>query len=241
MIRLYPKTFYERFGESMQQTFTDLLRERRDAKGRILTFAFWMFVETFAGILRENMRSITVQHRNIIRIALVTACLLLVPLVAMQFTDDVVWTVFDFVVAGALLFCTGLAYELVARRSSRIAYRGAVAVALGTALFLTWANLAVGIIGSENEPANLMYFGVLAVGIVGAFAARFRPPGMARALLATAGAQALIAAIALIAGMHEYPGSSVAEILLVNGFFAGLFVVSALLFQRANITNATWN
>ena len=179
------------------------------------------------------------QHRNIIRIALVTAFILLLPLVAMQFIDDVVWNAFDFAVAGALLFGTGLAYELVAGKSSRIAYRGAVGVALAAALFLTWANLAVGIIGSENEPANLMYFGVLAVGIIGAFIARFRPPGMARALLATAVAQALVAAIALLAGMDGYPGSSVAEILFVNGFFAGLFVVSALLFQRASITNAT--
>ncbi len=223
----------------MEQTFTDLLRERRDTTKNLLPFAFSLFVETSAGIIGENARTIGMQHRNIIRIALVTACILLLPLVAMQFTDDVDWTVFDFVVAGALLFGTGLAYELVARKSNRRAYRGGVFVALASALFLTWANLAVGIIGSENEPANLMYFGVLAVGIIGALAARFRPSGMARALLAMAGAQALIAVIALLAGMDEYPGSSVAEILLINGLFAGMFVVSALLFQRASLTNAT--
>jgi hypothetical protein len=46
-------------------------------------------------------------------------------------------------------------------------------------------NLAVGIIGSEDNPANLMYGGVLAVGIIGAIIARFEPHGMARALVAT--------------------------------------------------------
>lgn len=239
LLRLYPKRFHEQFGEGMEQTFTDILRERRDAQKRVLPFALWLFVETSTGIVRENTRSTAMQHRNIIRVALVTMCILLMPLVAMQFTDEVVWDAVDFAVAGALLFITGLAYELVARRSSKIVYRAAVAVALATALFLTWANLAVGIIGSENEPANLMYFGVLVVGIIGALAARFRPPGMARALLAMAGTQALIAAIALLAGMDEYPGSSVAEILLVNGLFAGMFVVSALLFQHASLTDAT--
>ena len=54
---------------------------------------------------------------------------------------------------------------------------------------LVWINLAVGIIGSEDNPANLMYGGVLAVGVAGAVAARFRPGGMARALAATALAQ----------------------------------------------------
>lgn len=178
------------------------------------------------------------QYRHIIRVAMITAFVLLLPLVAMQLSDEVNWTPFDFVIAGILLFSTGLAYELVARRSSRAAYRIAVGVALATALLLVWANLAVGLIGSENEPANLMYFGVLAVGLIGAFMARFRPPGMVRALLATAAAQALVAVIALIAGMDAYPGSSVAEILLVNGLFAGLFVLSALLFRRAGVTNA---
>ena len=78
-----------------------------------------------------------------------------------------------------------------------------------------------------------MYVGVLAVGTLGAITARFRPQGMARALLATALVQALVAGIALIAGEHQAPGSSVSEILALNGFFAGLFIGSALLFRRA--------
>ena len=64
-----------------------------------------------------------------------------------------------------------------------------------------------------------MYVGVLAVGVVGAVIARFRPNGMARALLATALAQALVAVIALIAGKHQLPLSSVSEILGLNGLF----------------------
>ena len=78
-----------------------------------------------------------------------------------------------------------------------------------------------------------MYAGVLAVGIIGAVLARFRPQGMARALVAMAIAQALVAVIALILGKHHASVSSALEILALNGFFAALFVASAWLFRQA--------
>jgi hypothetical protein len=79
-----------------------------------------------------------------------------------------------------------------------------------------------------------MYFGVLAVGIIGAIVARFRVPGMARALLATALAQALVAVIALIIGLGSpWSPPGVLGTLILNGFFAALFVGSALLFRYA--------
>jgi cell division protein FtsW (lipid II flippase) len=63
--------------------------------------------------------------KHVIRPALVTALLLLVPLAAMQFTDEVDWNWFDFAVMGALIFATCLAYELAARKSGAFAYRAA--------------------------------------------------------------------------------------------------------------------
>ncbi len=189
--------------------------------------------ETSAGIIRENITFIMMQNRNIIRIVLAAALILLLPLLAMQITDEVVWDLTDFAVAFVLLVGTGLMYELAVRKSGNIAYRAAIGVALAAALLLVWINLAVGIIGSENNPANLMYIGVFAVGIIGALIARFQPHGMARALFATALAQALVAVIAVIAGEHQNPVSSVSEILKVNGFFVALWVGSALLFRRA--------
>ncbi len=115
---------------------------------------------------------------------------------------------------------------------SSSAYRSAVGIALATACILVWLSLGVGIIGKDGDPANLMYFGVLAVGIVGALIARFRPHGMARALFAMALAQALVAAIALIARLG-LPWSGPAEIVLLNGFFVTMFAGSAWLFRRA--------
>jgi hypothetical protein len=166
-------------------------------------------------------------------IVLVPAFILLLPLVAMQITDEVVWGLADFVIAGVFLVGAGLTYASVARRAGNVAYRAAAGIAIATALILLFLMGAVGVIGEDGDPADLMYLGVLAVGIVGAIVARFQPEGMARALLATALAQALVAVIALIAGKHQAPMSSVWEILGLNAFFVALFVGSALLFRHA--------
>ncbi|MDH3457911.1 MAG: hypothetical protein OER90_13815 [Gemmatimonadota bacterium] len=160
------------------------------------------------------------------------ALILLLPLVAMQFTDEVNWDVADFALFGALLIGVGVSYELAVRTTGDNAYRAAVGVALAAAFILVWVNGAVGIVGSEDNPANLMYGGVLAVGIIGAIIARFKPHGMARALFATALAQALVAVIALIAGLGS-SWSGPLEIVVLNGFFVALFVGSGLLFQKA--------
>ena len=177
------------------------------------------------------------KNKKIIRIALVTAFILMVPLVAMQFTTGVNWSVFDFIVMGVLLFSTGLAYELIASKGSNTVYRVAAGVAIGTAFLLIWVNLAVGFIGSGANPANLMYAGVPVIGIVGAVVAQFRPRGMARALFATALAQVLVPVIALIIEKSQVASGEVSlefvKALGLTGFFAALWVASALLFRHS--------
>jgi hypothetical protein len=177
------------------------------------------------------------RSKAIVRTALVTGFILLLPLLAMLFTAEVNWSGFDFVVAGVLLFGSGLAYELLAGKAANTAYRAAVGVAVAAALLLVWIDLAVGIIGSENNPANAMYFAVPLVGIIGAAIARLRPRGMAWALFVTAIAQALVPAIALLSGksqwraMQEPPG--VLGVLALNAIFVMLFIASALLFRHS--------
>jgi hypothetical protein len=239
LLRLYPRPYYERFGEEMEQTFNDLLRDRAEEEKGLFGGALWMFVETSAGIMRENITFIIMQ--NIIKRlsvwAAVVALILTVPLVAMQFTDEVVWTLFDFIFAGTLLFGSALAYELVATKGGTIAYRAAVGVALAAALLLIWINGAVGIIGSENNPANLLYGGVLAIGLIGAIVALLEPRGMARTLFAMALAQALVPVIALIIWTPQVTsgeGPGIVGVFVLNSFFVMLFVGSALLFRRAS-------
>jgi hypothetical protein len=181
----------------------------------------------------DAMKTDNPAYRSTIGIVLAAAFILLLPLLAMQITDEVVWDLADFAVAGVLLVGTGLMYALAARKAGNIAYRAAVGVAIATAFILVWLVGAVGVIGEDGDRADLMYFGVLAVGIIGAIIARFQPEGMARALLAMALVQALVAVIALIAGKHQAPISSVWEILGLNGFFVALFIGSAWLFRHA--------
>lgn len=119
------------------------------------------------------------------------------------------------------------------RRTADTAYRAAVGVALAAVFILIWLTGAVGIIGSEDNGANVMYAGVLAVGIIGALIARFQPRGMTRALFATALAQALAGVIALAAGLGSEGANWPWDILGLTGFFVALFVGSALLFREA--------
>ena len=152
-----------------------------------------------------------------------TAALILpLPLLAMRLTGEVAWDLADFAIFGAMLFVACGTYELAARVSGNNAYRAAVGVALAAAFILVWMNLAVGIIGNEENPANLMYGGVLAVGLIGAIIARFLPHGMARTLVGMALGQALVAAIA--------GGDSTWSL---TGFFVALWLTSARLFREA--------
>jgi hypothetical protein len=162
-----------------------------------------------------------------------TAAFLLLPLVAMRFTDEVNWDETDFLVVGAMLAAACGTYELAARMTGDSAYRAAVGVAVAAAFILVWINLAVGIIGSEDNPANLMHGGVLAVAVIGAVIARFQPAGMARALSATALAQALVGVIALAAGFGSTAPSFPEAIVSLTGFFAALWLLSAWLFRKA--------
>lgn len=87
-------------------------------------------------------------NTRLIGILLAVVFVLLIPFVAMQFTDDVRWNAVDFVVAGVLLLGTGFLIELSIRLVKNIGYRIVLCGALLVALFLVWAELAVGIFGT---------------------------------------------------------------------------------------------
>jgi hypothetical protein len=181
------------------------------------------------------------EQRSLIwRIApwLMAILIFFLPLVAMQFTHEVAWDGTDFAIIGAMLLSVCSVYELTARMTGNTAYRAAVGVAVVAVFILIWTNLAVGIIGSEDNPANLMYGGVLVVGILGAFIVRFQPRGMAHALVTTALAQVLAGMIALIAGWGSTGANWPGVVVLLTGFFAALWLVSAWLFRKAAQTSA---
>jgi hypothetical protein len=85
------------------------------------------------------------QNKRLIGILLAVGLLLLIPLIAMQFTTEVNWTLSDFVVMGILLLGTGLMCELVMRKVKKFGHRIALCAVILLAFFVIWVELAVGI------------------------------------------------------------------------------------------------
>lgn len=73
---------------------------------------------------------------------------MLIPFIAMQFTNEVSWSTFDFVIMGVLLLFTGLLCEFVLRKVTKTAHRIAICIGLIVVFFMVWAELAVGIFGT---------------------------------------------------------------------------------------------
>jgi hypothetical protein len=119
-------------------------------------------------------------------------------------------------------------------RPGNTAYRLATAVALFAAALQVWMNLAVGVVGSEDNPVNMAFFLVVVTAGACAFTARLRADGMARAMLAVAGVQALVAAAIATAPatVRDDPKGPLGVLVLSAGFTA-LWLLSAALFHRS--------
>jgi len=96
----------------------------------------------------ETQKTKNSQNKRLIGILVAVPILLMIPLVAMQFTDEVDWTLSDFIIMGILLLGTGLICELVIRSVKTLKYRIALCIVVLFMLFLIWAELAVGIFGT---------------------------------------------------------------------------------------------
>ncbi len=182
------------------------------------------------------------KNRNIIRIAIVTGLILMIPLVAMQFVEGWNWSLIDFIAAGALIFGTGLSYELISRKGSTTKYKIAAGIAIGAAFLLIWINMAVGFIGSGANLPNVMYFGVICLGMIGATVARLQPKGMAYTMFAMATAQFLVPVVALIVvrPVLDEP-AGIIGVFMLNLFFVMLFFISGLLFRHSSNGNVQVN
>ena len=95
----------------------------------------------------ETMLKTTAKQRLITTFAII-AFILAIPLVAMQFTNEVDWNAFDFLVMGTLLTMTGLAIEFATRKLKSSNWRIAVTLVILILLFMIWAELAVGVFGT---------------------------------------------------------------------------------------------
>lgn len=147
------------------------------------------------------------------------ALLLLLPWVA-----NAPWTGSDFVIAGVMLGTLGLGIEFAARNSGSLPYRLGAVTALVSSLLIIHANGAVGMIGSEDNPYNLLFAAVLVVALVGSLIAWFRPAGMMRTMVAAAAVHLGISA----GGLAVDPLGGTFSIGM-----AVLWLIAAALFHRA--------
>ncbi len=161
--------------------------------------------------------------------------LLIAPAIAMRFTDQVQWTISDFVFAGIVLIGAGGIAELAVRASGAWSYRFGAGLAVLASALLLWFNGAVGIIGSEDHPANILYLGVIIAAFVGAVASRFRAAGLALAMASAAALQVIIGVVAVWRGWGEGSENWPRPVIVLSIVFGLLWLASAALFRRTAV------
>jgi hypothetical protein len=160
--------------------------------------------------------------------------LLVTPAVMMlQAAEGWQWGPLDFAFAAVLLYGTTGLVDLAIRKGGSVAYRLGAALAVLVSFLLVWVNGAVGVIGNEDNPANLMFIAIILVALAGSVLARFEARGMARTMLLAFALTAAIAAAAPLfgSGADEPPGT-VGLTILISGF-AAMWGLSSALFAKA--------
>ena len=209
-------------------------RRAHASTGRgLLGLVLWLYVETVGGIVHENVQLLIMRHQSIVRAVLVAVGVLLIPLWGTLYDDDWNWHWSAFVRWGVFVFICALTYQLVVQNTSNKAYQFAMGLAVATACVLIMANFVLAVGDEEASLANFTYFGVVVVGLIGAVIARLRAGGMALALVGTAIAQLLVPFIAPVFKQANVAPGEAVPVIGLNGVFAVLFAISALLFRRA--------
>lgn len=160
LLKFYPREFRQEFGGEMKYVFSKSLIEARREHGAQGTLTFWgrTILDTVRSAVTQHLenrrashsmetknKDLLMQNRVFVWIALATGVILLLPLVAMQFTTEVTWTLLDFFAAGGLVFGAGLAFVLAARRTQNWQHRIVIGAVVAAVSLYLWAELAVGV------------------------------------------------------------------------------------------------
>ena len=159
--------------------------------------------------------------------------LLILPFVAMQFTGEVNWSPADFLFAALMFGTVGLLLELAVRASPDWSYRGGIALAVLAGFVLIWSNLAVGILGNEENDANLLFFLVPIVAIAGSALARFRAGGMAATMVCAGLVLLAVPVVAYTLRIGDAATLTRFDYPVFLGLFAAMWFGSAGLLRRA--------
>lgn len=189
--------------------------------------------------LIKKINSIIISPKTIIESAIGPAVaglgLISIPLVAMQFTSEVVWDILDFGIAWTLIFVAGFTFQLISNKTENSAYKIATGLAAFTSLSILWVNGAVGIIGNEGNPLNMLFGVVLLMVIFGSYIAKLEAKAMSRVMLSTAITQVLITLSATMIHVGQNPGYSTSGIFRATMLFTVFWLLSALFYRRAGL------
>lgn len=160
-LHLYPYSYRSAYGKEMMQVFEELHTNAKTSSHGITLLWLSIFKDLSKSVVVQQWEYInkgevmkstqsTVINSNKIfaLMAGAIAAILLIPLIAMQFTDDVNWSVSDFLIIGLLLFFMGSLFVLVARRIHKSSNRLVLGVVCAIIVLYIWAELAVGLFTS---------------------------------------------------------------------------------------------
>lgn len=162
LLKFYPKSYRQEFGEEMKYVFSESLKDAYREHGEQGIVALWgrTFVDAGKSLFTQHLENkkggesmktkrteLIMQNKVFAWIALATGLILSIPLIAMQFSEEWDWKLGDFIVMGALIFGTGFLFVHAARKTPG-KYRFFIGIAFLAALILTWVHLAVGIVDS---------------------------------------------------------------------------------------------
>lgn len=153
------------------------------------------------------------------------AALFMLPVIASLLTQEMAWSIGDFALFAAMLLGVCGSYEMAMLLSDHRAYRLGFALTLFGVFVLVFANLAVGIIGSENNPANLIFFAIPLAGVLGALISRFKARGLSRTLYVMASMQVLAAPL--------FGSGDLVFAVFVSAMFTAIWLAAAAAFHWA--------
>ena len=171
--------------------------------------------------------------RHAAYVVLGTLAFLIIPLIATNTVEGFNWDPLDFVFAFVLIAGAGFAFLLLSSIEKNLLYKGAWALTVLTAFLLIWINAAVGLLGGEDNPANLLYGAVLAILFLGTIGTGAKARGMSVVVFLAAVTQLLVPAVAFLIWQPSVTGDLI-RVVAISSFFGVLWLGAALLFRRAS-------